>query len=661
MAEFFTSKDPMLERFSDAIKERHRLTLQKEAEFTGCGARSLRECCNSHLYYGLHRTEEGTVIREWAPSAEAVYLLGEFNDWRKHPEYAFTRKDSGNWEITVPDSTMPHGTLYRLLVEWKGGSGERIPSHATRTVQDEYTKRFSAQVWTPERPYRFRYPVPPRPVHPMIYEAHAGMSTELRKVSSFREFTTFILPRIKEAGYNTVQLMAIQEHPYYGSFGYQVSSFFAPSSRFGTPEDLKELVDEAHGMGLRVIMDLVHSHAVKNEEEGLGRFDGTSALYFYPGEKGYHRLWDSRCFDYGKGEVLNFLLSNCKYWLEEFRFDGFRFDGVTSMMYLDHGLGRDFTDYSMYFDGNQDINAIIYLGLANRIIHQIRPDAVTVAEEMSGMPGLAAPLEEGGMGFDYRMSMGIPDYWIKLIKERKDEFWHVGDIFHELTSKRAEEHTVSYAESHDQALVGDKTIFFRLADKEIYSSMGIFSQSGIIDRAMSLHKIIRLLTIGTAPDGYLNFMGNEWGHPEWIDFPREGNGWSYDHARRQWSLLDDPGLRFRFLGKFDRDMISLFTGSGIMDKPAHAVVQDIERQVLVFSRGDYLLAFNLSPERSYSDYRFRAEPGKYCLVLDTDSRDYDGHGRNDPSAEHFTVPDADGSGILGLYLPARTGMVLRRS
>ena len=653
-------EDKLLKPFAGIIEKRHQQVLAMEREFTYRTTR-LSDSCNSYLYYGLHRTNEGWVFREWAPNATAIYLLGEFNDWRKHPDYALTKVGDGNWEIKLPLGALAHEMLYRLLVEWNGGSGERLPSHVRRVIQDEYTKIYSAQVWDPLNPYQMRHERPKRTDYPLIYEAHIGMSTEHRRVSTFTEFRLFVLPRIVDLGYNTIQLMAVQEHPYYGSFGYQVANFFAVSSRFGTPDELKALIDAAHSMGIRVIMDIVHSHAVNNEEEGLSRFDGSYDQYFYPGERGYHPLWGSRCFDYGKHEVLNFLLSNCKYWLEEFRFDGYRFDGITSMLYWDHGINKDFTEYSLYYDGNQDESAITYLALANRVIHQVDSEAITIAEDMSGMPGVASPLEYGGMGFDYRMNMGTPDYWIKLLKEKRDEEWHVGDLFYELTNKREEERTISYAESHDQALVGEKTIFFRLVDKAIYTSMSVFDKSVIIDRGMSLHKMIRLVTIGTAADGYLNFMGNEWGHPEWIDFPREGNGWSYDHARRLWSLVDDENLRFRFLNVFDKSMIQMVNDTRVFHWRPEPLVRDNERQVLIFTRGDYLFVFNFNPEKSFPDYVFDAPSGKYTMILNTDNRNFDGLGRIDEKIEHFTRYVSPGRGQLSLYIPARTGFVLKRS
>ena len=653
-----TIDDPLLEPFLPVIRRRHEKSVLKELEFTDRKS-ALADIFNNHLYFGLHRRENDSwVFREWAPNAVAIYLIGESNEWQKREDFRLKSLGNGVWELMLSADAMWHGMDYKLRVEWEGGCGERIPAYARRVVQDDISKIFTTQVWAPQQPYRWKNQFLCRRDHPLIYEAHVGMSMENRRVSTFNEFRAYVLPRIVDLGYNMIQLMGIQEHPYYGSFGYQVSNFYAVSSRFGTPDDLKRLIDEAHGFGIGVIMDLVHSHAVRNEAEGLSCFAGDYSQYFYSGERGEHKLWNSRCFDYGKDEVISFLLSNCKYWADEFHFDGFRFDGITSMIYWDHGLGRDFTEYKYYFDGNQDEDAITYLTLANKLIHEVNPSAITIAEDMSGMPGLALPMEEGGIGFDFRMSMGVPDYWIKLIKEKKDEEWHVGDLFYELTNKRAEEHTISYAESHDQAMVGDKTIFFRLVDKEIYTAMSVFDHSLVVDRGMALHKMIRLLTISTAGDGYLNFMGNEFGHPEWIDFPREGNQWSFEHARRQWSLVDDPNLRFRFLNEFDKAMIAVVNQGDFFGPVPEPLVRDNERQILVFRRGVYLFVFNFSPEHSYSDYLFDTEPGKYVSVLDTDNQCFSGFNRINDQQEHFTLFQ-DGRNLLSLYIPARTAFVLQ--
>ena len=649
--------DPLLLPYLPIIQGRHQHFINTLHRVQGDASR-LADACNSHLYYGLHRNNTEWVLREWAPNATAIFLLCDSNDWQKNNHYSFTKLNDQDWELRLPANILHHEMLYKLLVEWEGGSGERIPSHTTRAVQDDYTKVFSAQVWCPEHPYHWQHPRPKAAPHPLIYEAHIGMSTEHQRVSTFVEFRLYVLPRIAALGYNTIQLMAIQEHPYYGSFGYQVANFFAVSSRFGTPEELKELIDTAHGLGIRVLLDIVHSHAVSNEAEGLSCFDGTDYLYFHRGERGKHPAWDSRCFDYGKPQVLNFLLSNCKYWLEEFRFDGFRFDGVTSMIYYDHGLGKAFTNYSFYYDGNEDDDALVYLTMANQLIHELYPEALTIAEEMSGLPGLATPIAEKGIGFDYKLSMGIPDYWIKLLKEVPDEQWHVGDIYYELTNKRAEERTISYAESHDQALVGDKTIFFRLTDKEIYTGMSVFDHSLIIDRAMALHKMIRLITLATAGGGYLAFMGNEWGHPEWIDFPRQGNNWSYAHARRLWSLVDNTDLKFKYLNAFDSAMIHFATESNILDYEPRVLVRDIERQLLIFERRGYLFVFSFNPTTSYTDYQFDVPAGKYITVLNTDNPAFGGDNRIDESVEHFTQYTGK-ENLLSLYIPARIAFVLK--
>ena len=559
---------------------------------------------------------------------------------------------------------MKHGQLYKLLVEWYGGAGERIPSYAYRAVQDERTKVFSAQVWAPEKRYEWQCKNFKPSSEPLfIYECHIGMATNEEKVGSYTEFRQNVLPRVKQLGYNCIQIMAIQEHPYYGSFGYHVSNFFAASSRFGTPEELKALIDAAHKMGIAVIMDLVHSHAVKNEQEGLGNFDGTPYQYFHAGARREHPAWDSLCFDYQKPSVLHFLLSNCKFWLDEYNFDGFRFDGVTSMIYRSHGLGEDFRGYGDYYNLNQDGDAICYLTLANKLIHQVKRSAITIAEEMSGMPGLAYPIKDGGIGFDYRLAMGIPDFWIKMIKEVKDEDWKAGHILYEMTNRRADEKTISYAESHDQALVGDKTIIFRLIDADMYWHMQHGSSTFMVDRGIALHKMIRLITASTINGGYLNFMGNEFGHPEWIDFPREGNGWSYKYARRQWELVDNQDFYYADLNRFDADMIHLLEQQKRFNQLPIEQLWDKEGdQVVAYKRGKYVFVFNWNGQKSFPDYGFLAPEGEYRVVLNTDAKTYGGFELTDDSVHHFTQPDplyqADGKGWLRLYIPARSAMVL---
>ena len=654
--------DPWLEPFRDAIEGR--AAYVKRLAKRLAGRQRLSDWASAHEHYGLHRTARGWVFREWAPNATAIWLVGDFSNWELDKRFALARKPgTGDWEVRLPARAVRHGQFYRLEIRWEGGRGERIPAYARRVVQDPDTNLFAAQVWEPEAPYEWRNTSPRRPGTPLIYEAHVGMSSEERKIADYAEFRDVMLPRIKAAGYNTVQLMAVMEHPYYGSFGYHVSSFFAASSRFGTPEDLKSLIDTAHGMGLRVIMDLVHSHSVKNERDGLSLFDGTDCQYFHSGPRGWHSAWDSRCFDYGKTEVLHFLLSNCRFWLDEYRFDGFRFDGITSMMYLDHGLGVAFTDYGMYFNGNIDVDALAYIALANCVIHEVNHNAVTIAEDVSGMPGCAAALKDGGMGFDYRMAMGVPDYWFRLADETADENWSMHGLYHALTDRRREEKVVSYVESHDQALVGGKTFFFQLVDKEVYFGMRNDQRNLAVERGVALHKMARLATFALNGGAYLNFMGNEFGHPEWIDFPREGNGYSFDHARRQWSLRDDLQLRFKALGDWDAEMMRhLAKGSHLAVDPI-PLARNESDQVLAFYRGGFVFVFNFSPVNSYSNYGVLVPPGrKYRLILDSDETRFGGQGRIAAGQCFLPHNVEQGDEIvqqIRLYLPARTVLVLK--
>lgn len=657
-------QDSYLTPYLDQLNSRKQRAEAMERKIVGAG-RSLSDFASGHEFFGLHFRDGGWIFREWAPNATEIFMLGDFSNWKEQPKFSLKKSDSalGIWEIALPADAIRHGMLYRLKIHWRGGSGDRMPAYARRVVQDQNTLIFNAQAWQPE-PYCWKNSSPVlNGEPPLIYETHIGMSREFAGVSSYRQFQDEVLPRIIRSGYNTIQIMAVMEHPYYGSFGYHVSNFFAASSRFGTPEEFKELVDVAHGFGLRVIIDLIHSHAVRNEVEGLGCFDGTKYQYFHAGERGSHSAWDSYCFDYSKPQVLHFLLSNCRFWLDEYHVDGFRFDGITSMLYRHHGIGHSFTCYHDYFSSQVDEEALTYLTLANKVIHQIRPDAITIAEDVSGMPGLAAPIEQCGCGFDYRLAMGVTDYWFKLF-DIPDDAWSMSGLWHEITNRRRDEKTISYVECHDQAIVGGQTVIFRLIGKEMYSAMHNNSNSLIVDRGMAIHKMARLATLASAANGYLNFIGNEFGHPEWIDFPRKGNNWSYHYARRQWSLADNTDLRFHFLQAFDREMVKMarkyqLINTGITQK---LYIND-EHKILAFERSGLFFFFNFHPTESYFGYPIEVLPGEYVMELDSDSPDFGGHARLAPEQHYFSIPEQHGKEIrnmLKLYLPSRCAIVLRR-
>ena len=655
------SIDPCLIPYEKDINLRMDCYKQKKKELLGKEKR-LVDFANGYKYFGFHRTETGWVYREWAPAAEAMYLTGDFNNWDSR-NCPMTRLEGGIFEVFLNGKeALKPGQKVQAVVIHNGEELRRIPLYATRVVQDPVTylwcteieEPLSAFPWTDEdfKPAKM----------PLIYECHIGMSGEEYKVSSYFEFQENVLPRVKALGYNTIQIMAIMEHPYYGSFGYQVSNFFAPASRYGTGQELKELINTAHSMGITVLLDVVHSHAVKNTSEGINEFDGTTYQFFHEGPKGHHSAWDTKLFNYGKNEVLHFLLSNLKYWMEEFHFDGFRFDGVTSMLYLDHGLGSAFSDYSMYFSLNTDLEAVTYLQLANELIHQINRNAITIAEDMSGMPGMCISIPHGGIGFDYRLSMGIPDLWIKTLKETSDEAWDMFKLWYELNGRRPKEKNIGYAESHDQALVGDKTLMFRLCDAEMYTSMSKHIPSIVIDRGIALHKMIRLLTSTLAGEGYLNFMGNEFGHPEWIDFPREGNGWSYHYCRRQWSLADNPDLRYKGLQDFDAAMIALIKKEHVLTKDTHSLWIGQDEKVLIYRKGNVIFAFNFHPTNSLEGYFVPVhEEGTYSVVLSSDDAQFGGPNRIDTAYKYTATRQPDGRIGFQCYLPSRSALVLKKS
>jgi len=641
--------DLRVERYQKKLKE-----LLKKGQ-------TLADFANGSAYFGFHKTKTGWYYREWAPAAEEMYLTGDFCGWERHA-YPMKKKPGGVFELFLKGTdTLKDGMRVMAIVVSGGKELDRIPLYARRVVQNPTDHSWDAVIYDPEEEFTWTDKgfAPQKKL--FIYECHIGMAQEEGKVSSYDEFRVHTLPRIKALGYNTIQIMAIIEHPYYASFGYQVTNLFAASSRFGRPEALKKLIDTAHSMGIAVLLDVVHSHACKNTREGINEFDGTSYQFFHEGGKGDHSAWDTKCFNYDKNEVIHFLLSNLKFWQTEYHFDGFRFDGVTSMLYLDHGLGTAFTDPTKYFSMNTDVEAVTYLQLACQMVRQVNPNAILIAEDTSALPGLCLPIEDGGVGFDYRLAMGEPDMWIKLLKEVPDEYWDLNNIYYELSIRRPNEKVIGYCESHDQALVGDKTIMFRLCDQEMYWGMHKDNGSMVIDRGMALHKMLRLVTMTLGGEGYLTFMGNEFGHPEWIDFPREGNGWSYHYCRRQWSLADHPELKYQYLNAFEKSMVALAKKHRVLGSRDRQLQLDNTAKTMVYKKGGAIFAFNFHPVNSYDGYFVTMpEKGDYQVVMSTDDYCFGGHGR----IYHQTyTAEKQPDGRIGfkLYLPSRTAAVITKA
>ena len=655
-------EDPWLNPYEEEVKNRLIRFESREKDIIE-QAGSLAQFADAYHYLGVNYdvVQKGWWYREWAPGAHQLSLIGDFNQWNRdtHP---LSRNEQGVWEIFLDEklyaASFKHESKIKVHVQGDNGALDRIPAYMQRVIQDPETYDFSGQLWFPSKAFQWTdQQFSPNAAAPFIYECHVGMAQEKEGLGTYLEFADILLPRIKALGYNTIQMMAVMEHPYYGSFGYHVSNFFAPSSRFGTPEDLKYLINKAHSLDIVVLLDVVHSHAVKNIAEGLAFFDGTDHQYFHGGGAGFHAQWDSYLFNYGKPEVQQFLLSNLAYWMHEFHFDGFRFDGITSMLYAHHG-NTTFDHYDKYFVKDVDWDVLIYLQLANKLIHQVNANNLSIAEDMSGMPGICRTPEEGGLGFDFRLGMGIPDYWIKIVKEQRDEDWNIHEIWSMLSNRRYKEKTIAYAESHDQALVGDKTLAFWLMDKEMYFHMQINDPNLVIDRGIALHKMFRLITISLGGEGYLNFMGNEFGHPEWIDFPRIGNDWSYQYARRQWSLADNPDLKYKYLVAFDKAMLSTIAAQKVLESmPAKELKMDVDNKVIIAERNNAIFVFNFHPANSIFGYTFWVpQAGKYTMILNTDNKDFGGFNRIDESV----IFETDQDNHLSIYLPNRTGIILQK-
>ena len=646
----------------------------KEAERIKALYGSLHAYANLHTNLGYHLVQENGkniwLWREYMPGAKTIWLTTEKQRFQRHAHLKFTPCEDGFFELRLEEKELSHGLYVELRVEPKSfeiynpegfpTTLKRIPAFANWVEQNkEMPAQWCARIWHPKKPYQFQYPKPPKPTFLRIYEAHVGMAQSDTKhinesYGSYTDFANDILPHIKDAGYTTVQLMAIPEHPLYRSFGYQVSNYYAPSSRFGDINSCKAMIDTAHKLGLQVILDITHAHSCANTEQGLCNYDSTA--YFFTDQM---NQWGTPTFDFSKEMTRRFLLSNLRYWMEEFQFDGFRFDAVGNMLYKDFGRDDTFEHTGRCFygkDGKPRTNEAgeLYLCLANDLVHTISQEAFTIAEEFSGMPGLTCAPSDGGLGFDARFAMGIPDYWEKCIKNPQD----LGSLWYEMNNHRPYDRTISYVECHDQCINGDDAMIWRLLGDDMYTTMLRGIDSWNISRGLAYYRLMRLITLSTADLGYLNFMGNEFGHPEWLDAER--------HAHRQWRLATDERLKYACLAAFDLAQMKMVATylTDFATPPLFRYIHE-DKRLLAFERGHLLFAFNFHETAAYDDILFAVTPGKYTEILSSDDSTYAGHDNlriTDPKVEHFTTPLPDPlHGDIKLYLPPMVALVLVRS
>ncbi len=665
-------KDPALEVYVPFLQRRYRaFTAEMERIVSMFG--SLRAYANLHTFLGLHYINERNGFfwrwREYMPHAETLWLTTDKLNFQRHAKFRFVRKANGIFELEIPGDALEHGTYVEFrMTPQKENVSDRVPRAERRVpifsqwvLQDvNVPEQWCARIWKPDTPYHFRHPRPKPSAFPRIYEAHVGMAQPAeehhgKSVGSYAQFMCHVLPRIKADGYTAVQLMGILEHPLYRSFGYQVSGYFAPSSRYGTPDEFKALIDAAHGLGLVIILDIPHGHAAANTEQGPARYDGSN--YFFMPEL---NQWGTPSFDFRQDMTRRFLLSNCRYWLEEYHIDGFRFDAVGNMLYLDHGLNDDFSHVGRCFYGKDNqprsnVAGELYLNLANALIHEIYPNAITIAEEFSGMPGLTCPPETGGLGFDFRFAMGIPDYWAKCIAAPKD----MGSLWYEMTNHRPYDRTISYVECHDQSINGEDSMIWRLLHDDMYQYMAVGTDTWNVSRGLAFYRLMRLLTLTTADAGYLNFMGCEFGHPEWLD--------AEEHAHRQWRLADDTQLKYAALAQWDKAQLLGLVQRFLADFQQHPLFRFIheDKRLLAFERGRLLVVVNMHETQAQNDLIFAVTPGKYVEILSSDETAFAGHGNlhvTHPPQEHFTSPlPYRNEGDIQLYLPPMVALVLYRA
>ncbi|KAI8557559.1 hypothetical protein RHMOL_Rhmol04G0020000 [Rhododendron molle] len=503
------------------------------------------------------------------------------------PYWLETRKGRKAW-LKKYMPAIPHGSKYRVYFNTSDGPLERVPAWAPYVVPDADGNQAFAVHWEPppEYTYKWKHKHPEVPKSLRIYECHVGISGLEPKIASFNDFTEKVLPYVKEAGYNVIQLIGLVEHKDYFTIGYRVTNLYAVSSRYGTPDDFKRLVDEAHGLGLLVFLDIVHSYSAADEMVGLSLFDGSNDCFFHTGKRGHHKFWGTRMFKYGDVDVLHFLLSNLNWWVVEYHIDGLQFHSLASMIYTHNGFASLSGDMEEYCNQYVDKDALMYLILANEILHALHPKIITIAEDATLYPGLCEPTSQGGLGFDYFVNLSASEMWSSLLGNVPDCDWNMSKIVSTLIgNKHSADKMLLYAENHNQSISGGCSFGeILLGEPREHAS----DRKASILRGSSLHKMIRLISFTIGGHAYLNFMGNEFGHP--------------------------------------KDMMNVDEKERILSRglPNIHHVNDTT-MVISYLRGPLLFIFNFHPTTSYERYSVGVEEaGEYQVILNSDEKRYGG-------------------------------------
>jgi 1,4-alpha-glucan branching enzyme len=473
---------------------------------------------------GAHRIRvgptDGVHFAVWAPNADRVSLVGDFNGWdgRVHPMRRLA--PSGVWELFIPD--LPDGEKYKFEVRTRSGAvvkkidpyGRAFeqPPRTAAVVRDISGYQWHDEPWMASRPQSGEWLERPLSIYEVHFGSWARVPEDGNRFLTYREMAYRLVPYVKDLGFTHIELMPVMEHPFSGSWGYQVLGFFAPTSRFGPPEDFKFFVDMCHQAGIGVILDWVPGHFPK-DEHGLAWFDGTALYEHADPRQGEHQDWGTLIFNYGRNEVRNFLLSSALFWLEEFHVDGLRVDAVASMLYLDYSR-REGDWIPNRYGGRENLEAISFLKQLNVLTHGKHPGTITAAEESTAWPGVSRPAHLGGLGFTYKWNMGwMHDILEYMKKDPVHRRWEHNLITFSMLYAFTENFVLPF--SHDEVVHGKGSMLDKMPGDAWQKYASLRTLYGL----MYAH-----------PGRKLLFMGCEFG--QW-------NEWNHDRSL-DWHLLDDP-------------------------------------------------------------------------------------------------------------------------
>ena len=564
-------------------------------------------------YFGCHKAEGGHVFRTWAPNARAVYITGEFCGWdpRRWPMEKIS--DGGIWEVTIPG--LNQYDLYKIVVESPDGEllyhadpyashNETRPGTASK-VYDLPDYQWGDAAWMEERR---KADIVNRPMN--IYEMHAGSwkKGEDGETLDYERLADELIPYIQEMGYTHIELMPLSEYPFDGSWGYQVTGYFAPTSRYGTPEMMMRFIDRCHQAGIGVLMDWVPAHFPR-DAHGLRRFDGTPCYEYADPRKGEHPDWGTMIFDYGRGEVISFLISSAANWADRYHIDGLRVDAVASMLYLDYGK-KDGNWMPNIYGGNWNLEAIELLKRFNNYLHSAFPGVVTIAEESTAFPKVTHPVDEDGLGFDFKWNMGWMNDTIRYMQT--DPFFRKGvhnNLTFSLTYAFSENYILPL--SHDEVVHGKASLIGKMPGEYEVK----FANLRAYIAYMYAH-----------PGKKLVFMGSEMAQfDEWSE--EKTIGWDllkFDMHRKFWEFS-------KALCRFYRETSPFWEEDGSWDGFDWLSCDNAEQNIISFLRRDHagnelIVVCNFSSV-TREKYRIGVpRRGRYDELFSTDNADFGGSG-----------------------------------